>query len=99
MTHVTIDYGSPVRYPSRCRICARFPVDTARLVTSNISNLGLYPGALADAGFVDGATDLPGDDIAADYALLHEQLQRHDQFLAAQTRLVGPTQSHLLAAK
>ncbi|WP_461349467.1 hypothetical protein [Bradyrhizobium sp. USDA 4451] len=37
--------------------------------------------------------------IAADYALLHEQLQKHDQFLAVQTRLVGPTQSHLLAAK
>ncbi|MGY3533227.1 MULTISPECIES: hypothetical protein [Bradyrhizobium] len=66
---------------------------------SNISNRGLYPRALADAGVVDGARDLPDDDIAADYALLYEQLQKHDQFLAVQTRLVGPTQSHLLAAK
>ncbi|MGY4158209.1 hypothetical protein ACVINW_004051 [Bradyrhizobium sp. USDA 4461] len=50
MTHVTIDYGSPVRHPSQCRTCARFSVDAARLVMSNISNLG----ALAVAGLVDG---------------------------------------------
>ncbi|MHC2332222.1 hypothetical protein ACVIW0_001511 [Bradyrhizobium sp. USDA 4454] len=100
MTHVTIDcYGSLARHPSQCWICARFSVHTARFVVSNISNRGFVPEALADAGFVDGAADLPGDDIAADYALLHEQLRRHDQYLAAQTRLVGPTQSHLLAAR
>ncbi|SFI10666.1 hypothetical protein SAMN05216525_104141 [Bradyrhizobium sp. Gha] len=50
MTHVTNDcYGSPVKHPSQCWICARFSVDTTRLVMSNISNLSLYPGALADA--------------------------------------------------
>ncbi|WP_141342942.1 MULTISPECIES: hypothetical protein [Bradyrhizobium] len=66
---------------------------------SNISNRGLYPGALADAGFVDGATDLPADDIAAELRSAARAVARHDQFLAAQTRLVEPKQSHLLAAK
>ncbi|WP_092090053.1 MULTISPECIES: hypothetical protein [Bradyrhizobium] len=58
---------------------------------SNVSNRGLYPGALADAGFVDGATDLPADDIAADYALLHEQLRGMISFLRRRRGWLSPS--------
>ncbi|WP_024520499.1 XopAD/skwp family type III secretion system effector [Bradyrhizobium sp. Tv2a-2] len=57
----------------------------------------LDPTASPHASLVLGATEWLGDEhIAADYALLNEQLQRDNPPLAAQTRFVQPTQAHLL---
>lgn len=55
------------------------------------------PTASLHASLVPGATEWLGDEhIAADYALLNEQLQRDNPGLAAEMRFVQPAQAHLL---
>ncbi|MGY8678313.1 XopAD/skwp family type III secretion system effector [Bradyrhizobium sp. UFLA05-153] len=65
--------------------------------TSDAHVASLDPRASLRASLVPGATEWLGDEhIAADYALLNEQLQRGNPPLAAQTRFVQPAQAHLL---
>ncbi|MCP3475787.1 Ulp1 family isopeptidase [Bradyrhizobium sp. CCGUVB1N3] len=65
--------------------------------TSDGQVASLDPTASLHASLVPGATEWLGDEhIAADYALLNEQLQRDNPGLAAEMRFVQPAQAHLL---
>ncbi|QGX80501.1 hypothetical protein EB234_29410 [Mesorhizobium japonicum R7A] len=69
------------------------------LTTSSDAHIEALPSGLSNLprGAVLGATELLGDEhIQRDYEFLEQQLQQADPALAARTRLVDPSVSHLL---
>nr|WP_244277791.1 MULTISPECIES: Ulp1 family isopeptidase [Mesorhizobium] len=69
------------------------------LTTTSDARIGAFPSGSSNlpAGAVLGATELLSDaHIQRDYEFLEQQLQQADPALAARTRLVDPSVSHLL---